>query len=167
MTLLHSALASSSARRQAQPMLFLPHFRSSRPFRRQLQCADVAGGWNSPTRISCPTENYGSPPGPPRPIWGAVELNKREKDFLAAAFIASWRQARVFEWDIVCGWLKCTHDECAKTSRRLEKAGLLNRLSDQSAILTTAGLEAGKGIRDEPPPAIGPAVGNNNCFRSR
>jgi hypothetical protein len=69
----------------------------------------------------------------------SAEQHKMEQ-FLDAIPRAIYNVSRVFRTSDVCHWLQWDHDECDRVTGLLEKAGLLNRLPNGEAILTSAGL---------------------------
>ena len=71
-----------------------------------------------------------------------TDMTRRQREFLAAAHLASWRTARVFSASIVCQWLDAGDAECRELLRWAEKDGLLSRLPGDEAILTSAGRAA-------------------------
>ena len=73
-------------------------------------------------------------------------MTQRQRDFVFAAHLASWRTARVFSASIVCQWLDAGDEECRELFRWAEKDGLLSRLPGDEAILASAGLAAGAGL---------------------
>jgi Mn-dependent DtxR family transcriptional regulator len=61
------------------------------------------------------------------------------KEYLAAAAKIGRRQGQIFDLEEVGRLLQWERIECERVTSRLEKEGLLNRLPDGEAILTTAG----------------------------
>jgi hypothetical protein len=68
----------------------------------------------------------------------------RMQEFLVAATRATDGDGRVFRLDHICGSLEWEHADCQRVAALLEKEGLLNRLPDGEAILTTAGVQAAR-----------------------
>lgn len=66
---------------------------------------------------------------------------QRIEQFLAALAHVSHARGRIFRIDDVCHWLQWDRAECDRVAGLMEKDGLLNRLPDGGAILTSAGLQ--------------------------
>jgi hypothetical protein len=64
------------------------------------------------------------------------------QEFLVAATRATDADGRIFRLDDICGSLDWECIDCDRVAALLEKEGLLNRLPDGKAILTTAGVQA-------------------------
>lgn len=73
------------------------------------------------------------------------DLTQRQRDFLQAAYLAAWRDGRIFKPGLVCEWLEMV-DDCPRIVRDLEKAGLLDNLPDGEAILTDRGRAMGAAL---------------------
>lgn len=78
------------------------------------------------------------------------EVTARQRLFMCAVLGASKRQNSVFSLSELCVGLKMTTDECGEIVRWAEKAGLLNNLRNDQAILTAAGRALAE--RLAPPP---------------
>ena len=63
----------------------------------------------------------------------------RQRLFMSALLRASKRQNSVVPLREVCDGLKMKADECGEVVRWAEKAGLLNKLGNDEAILTATG----------------------------
>ncbi len=68
-------------------------------------------------------------------------MNSKGKtmDFLAAAIQVSRGQSAIFRMQEACYYLKWSRTECDEVAARLEKDGLINRMPNDEAILTSAG----------------------------
>jgi hypothetical protein len=68
---------------------------------------------------------------------------EKMREFLVAAMKAADGHGRVFRIEDAFGWLEqWDRTDCDRLAALLEKDGLLNRLPNGEAILTTAGFNA-------------------------
>ena len=68
-------------------------------------------------------------------------LGPKMMEYLAAAAKVDRKRGQIFSLDDVNHGLQWESVECDRIAARLEKEGLLNRLPNGEAILTTAGMK--------------------------
>jgi Mn-dependent DtxR family transcriptional regulator len=68
-----------------------------------------------------------------------MELTDRQKNWLMAAAMASWRQGSVFNRVMVRDWLRLSVEIGDEVVRTMEKEGLVSLLPNDEAILTDKG----------------------------
>lgn len=73
-------------------------------------------------------------------------MTARQRLFMCAVLKASERHNSVFTLSEVCHDLRMAADECGEIVRWAEKAGLLNNLRNDQAILTAAGRALAEGL---------------------
>ena len=71
----------------------------------------------------------------------AMSTRAKLETYLAATTKVSRVPGRVFSLSDVCDSLNWERAECDTVATQLEKAGLLNRLPNDQAILTSAGMK--------------------------
>jgi predicted transcriptional regulator of viral defense system len=75
-----------------------------------------------------------------------MNLGPKMKEYLAAAAKVGRKRGEIFALDDVDHWVQWESAECERIAAALEKEGLLSRLPNGEAILTTAGMRLAESL---------------------
>ena len=75
-----------------------------------------------------------------------MTLGSKMKEYLAAAAKVGRADGEIFALEEVNHWVHWDSLECERIAAALEKEGLLNRLPNGEAILTTAGMRLAESL---------------------